>query len=151
MVDISVTKFKNGSFTAEEESFKPTAVEKGMISLDDATGLKMTFANSEKTEDKYYYIGEETDFFGFMDSISKNGLQSKVDLEAVKEYMNLYQINRFGLTKKDNRVIDCRPLSPQESMLSTFDELIDVFNVAYDLSTQKVLRMGSKKNNKHNN
>ena len=68
---------------------------------------------------------------------------------ALESIINNYK--QFGLTKKDNRVIDGRPLSPQESMLSTFDELIDVFNIAYDLSTQKVLRMGSKKNNKHNN
>ena len=143
MITVNVTAIRDNSFNAKGESFNPELVSKGMVSMDDATGMKVVSTRDDQEDIEYYYIGEEVDF----DTFSRLNVPDQL---SKCEYAKEYGIHRFGILKEGTLVRDSKPLSPTEHMVQTKQQLFDEFNKALDLQTQKRLIYFNKRDKKNN-
>ena len=143
MVKANIQAIRDNSFIPSGEVFEPTLVEKGLINLDDATGLKIILDNESEVNIDYYYIGEEINQEQF-DSLVSNNTPIK-ELDTKVEYAKTFGINRYGVLSQNGSIKDVKPLSPTEHMVRDQQKLFNKFNNALELSTQKILKLVPRK------
>ena len=143
MVKANIQAIRDNSFIPSGEVFEPTLVEKGLINLDDATGLKIILDNESEVNIDYYYIGEEINQEQF-DSLVSNNTPIK-DLDNKVEYAKTFGINRYGVLSQNGSIKDVKPLNPTEHMVRDQQKLFNKFNNALELSTQKILKLVPRK------
>ena len=143
MVKANIQAIRDNSFIPSGEVFEPTLVEKGLINLDDATGLKIILDNESEVDIEYYYIGEEINQEQF-DSLVSNNTPIK-ELDTKLEYAKTFGINRYGVISQNGSIKDVKPLSPTEHMVRDQQKLFNKFNNALELSTQKILKLVPRK------
>ena len=143
MVKANIQAIRDNSFIPSGEVFEPTLVEKGLINLDDATGLKIILDNESEVDIEYYYIGEEINQEQF-DSLVSNNTPIK-ELDTKLEYAKTFGINRYGVISQNGSIKDVKPLSPTEHMVRDQQKLFNKFNNALEIKKKKILKLVPRK------
>ena len=147
MTEVRITAIRDNSFNTDGEAFDPALVEKGIISMDDATGMKVVTTKDDDTDVEYYYVGEEVDYEAFRKI--NEGKESTTDQINKERYAKTFNISRFGILRDGPTIRDSKPLSPDEHMVESQELLFTQFNKALELQEQKRLTLFKKKDNKN--
>lgn len=146
MTNVTIQAARDNSFKPSGEVFSPMEVSKGMISLDNATGLKIVVDKDDEVDIQNYYIGEEITPEQY-ESIMQ-GRTNTPDYTSKKEYATTFGITRYGAIIENGFIKDIKPLSPSEHMVRSQQNLFGIFNKALDLVDQKVLSLKYQPKNK---
>ena len=146
MIKVTVQAIRDNSFKPSGRVFTPTEVSKGMVSLDDATGLRLVTDNESEVDIQNYYIGEELTPFQY--EAIMQGKKGTPEYLSKKEYAETFGITRYGAIYENGHVKDVKPLSPSEHMVGNQQRLFDIFNKALDLVDRKVLTLKYQPKNK---
>ncbi len=139
MIKVNIQAIRDNSFVPQGELFEPVLVERGLMSIDDATGLKIITDKDGEVNVDYYYIGEEIDQQRFEDLTRTDN--PSTDLINKRIYAQEFGINRYGVIRSNHEIKEIRPLSPTEHMVHDQETLFGRFNKALTISTQKVLKI----------
>ena len=139
MTEVKVHAIRDNSFKVPEEGYDPQSITNGSISIDNATGLKITITKEEGEDTEYYYIGQEITREQYLDM--RKGQENTDDYLDKELYAQEYDITRYGIIWDGNYIKEVKPINKDEHMVNSQEELFKHFNKAETLSHQKVLTL----------